>query len=48
VGWTSMQEDAFIAQVQTAITHRPGVHQLPNRVDTPYRVWLADLERRAG
>ncbi len=48
VGWTSAQEDAFIAQVQHAINQRPGVHQLPNRVDTPYRVWLADLERRAG
>lgn len=48
VGWTSVQEDAFIAQVQHAINQRPGVHQLPNRVDTPYRVWLADLERRAG
>ena len=40
--------DGFIAQIQTAIDQRPGVHQLPNRVDTPYRVWLADLERRAG
>ena len=38
----------FIAQIQNAIDQRPGVHQLANRLDTPYRVWLAELAKKAS
>lgn len=48
VGWDNARTDGFIAQIQTAIDQRPGVHQLPNRIATPYRTWLADLEKQAS
>ena len=48
VGWDAGSWGTVIAGVQQIINHHPGVHQLPNRIDTPYRVWLADLERSAG
>lgn len=48
VGWDNARTDGFIAQIQTAIDQRPGVHQLPNRIATPYRTWLAGLEQQAS
>lgn len=48
VGWDNARTDGFIAQIQTAIDQRPGVHQLPNRIATPYRTWLAGLEKQAS
>lgn len=48
VGWDNARTDGFIAQIQNAIDQRPGVHQLPNRLDTPYRVWLAELAKKAS
>ena len=48
VGWDAGSWGTVIAGVQQIINHHPGVHQLPNRIDTPYRVWLEDLERSAG
>ena len=48
VGWDAAEWDALIGAANRVLARYPGVHQLPNRVDTPYRVWLADLERRAS
>ncbi len=48
VGWDAAEWDALIGAANQVLARYPGVHQLPNRVDTPYRVWLADLERSAG
>ena len=48
VGWDGAGTGEFIAQIQNAIDQRPGVHQLANRLDTPYRVWLAELAKKAS
>lgn len=48
VGWDAAEWDALIGAANQVLARYPGVHQLPNRVDTPYRVWLADLEKRAS
>ena len=48
VGWDAAEWDTLIGAANRVLARYPGVHQLPNRVDTPYRVWLADLERRAS
>lgn len=48
VGWGNAKTPEFIAELQTAIDHSPGVKELPNRLDIAYRDWLAELEFRAA
>lgn len=48
VGWGNAKTPEFIAELQTAIDHNPGVKELPNRLDITYRDWLAELELHAA
>lgn len=48
VGWGNATKPEFIAELQTAIDHNPGVKALPNRLDITYRDWLAELELNAA
>ena len=47
-GWDAAEWDALIWAANQVLAQRPGVHQLPNRLDTPYRVWLAELVKKAS
>ena len=48
VGWGNAKTPEFIAELQTAIDHNPGVKELPNRLDINYQDWLAELELNAA
>lgn len=47
-GWDAAEWDALIWAANQVLAQHPGVHQLANRLDTPYRVWLAELAKKAS